>query len=67
MVRNAFGLGPELGAEFVRAGVGLGLQQVGREPQVTLPLVGLHQLADPLLEILEDFDFDGELVATDRW
>ena len=37
--------------------VGLGPEDVGREPQVALALMGLHELADRLFEVLEHFDF----------
>jgi hypothetical protein len=62
-VGDPVGLGAEAGPEVVGRGVGRRIEQVGREPHVPLPLVGLHQLPDTFLEVLEDFDLDGELVG----
>ena len=51
-VGDAVGLSPKPAHEFVGAGVRLGLEQLGWVPHLPLALVGLHQLADPLLHIL---------------
>ena len=54
------GLIAQLPGEFVRGAFGLRPEDVGREPEVALALVGLHELADRLFEILEHFDFRGD-------
>ncbi len=45
VVGNALGLGPQLGLERVGVGVGGGAQEVGRIPEIPLPLMQLHELA----------------------
>ncbi len=56
-IRDAARLIAQLPGEFVRGAFGLRPEDVGREPEVALALMGLHELADRLFEILEHFDF----------
>ena len=59
-VRDAVGLAAEVAGEIVGTVVGLGTEEVGREPELALPLVGFHELPHRLFQIPEHFDLQGQ-------
>ena len=63
VVGDSLGLVAELGLELVVIGVRIGAQQVGRVPQLPLPLVQLHELPDPALKVPQHFDFGLQLAG----
>jgi hypothetical protein len=62
-VGNAAGPLPQVSDELIRTALRLGGQQVGGIPELTLPLVVFHQAAHRLLEVLEHFNFQGQLAS----
>ena len=55
-VGDSRGLGPQAARWVIGAFVGRRAQQVGREPELPLALVALHQLPDLVLQVLEHLD-----------
>ena len=55
-IRNARRLGSEVAQMGVGAFIGRGTNQLRREPELPFPLMDLHQLPNPVLEVLKHLD-----------